>query len=177
MQLARFLNTVFKKDGFILEDAYSKNYIIGSPEGDKPIKVKILDKKLHYKLLLHPDLYFGEAYTDGSIIIENGSLSDFLDLALMNFGRNELNFFSYLINRLRGSYRYLTNFNFIKKSKMNVSHHYDISDDLYDLFTSSFVIFSDGLRFNILYASVVVIVLTLDTLLLLNENLPEFLRV
>ena len=24
--------------------------------------------------------------------------------------------------------------NFIKKSKMNVSHHYDISDDLYDLF-------------------------------------------
>merc|ERR1711966_115285 len=44
------------------------------------------------------------------------------------------NFFSYLINRLRGSYRYLTNFNFIKKSKMNVSHHYDIKDDLYDLF-------------------------------------------
>ena len=134
MQLARFLNSVFKNDGFILVDANSKNYIIGSPKKDKPIKVKILDKKLHYKLLLHPDLYFGEAYTNGDIIIENGSLSEFLDLALMNFGRNELNFFSYLINRLRGSYRYLTNFNFIKKSKMNVSHHYDISDDLYDLF-------------------------------------------
>ena len=134
MQLARFLNSVFKNDGFILVDAQSKNYIIGSPKSDKPIKVKILDKKLYYKLLLHPDLYFGEAYTNGDIIIENGSLSEFLDLALMNFGRNELNFFSYLINRLRGSYRYLTNFNFIKKSKMNVSHHYDISDDLYDLF-------------------------------------------
>ena len=134
MQLARFLNSVFKNDGFILVDANSKNYIIGSPKKVKPIKVKILDKKLHYKLLLHPDLYFGEAYTNGDIIIENGSLSEFLDLALMNFGRNELNFFSYLINRLRGSYRYLTNFNFIKKSKMNVSHHYDISDDLYDLF-------------------------------------------
>ena len=134
MQLARFLNSVFKNDGFILVDANSKNYIIGSPKNNKPIKVKILDKKLHYKLLLHPDLYFGESYTNGDIIIENGSLSEFLDLALMNFGRNELNFFSYLINRLRGSYRYLTNFNFIKKSKMNVSHHYDISDDLYDLF-------------------------------------------
>ena len=134
MQLARFLNSVFKKDGFILEDAYSKNYIIGTPKSDKPIKIKILDKKLHYKLLFQPDLYFGEAYTDGDIVIENGSLTDFLNLALMNFGRNELNFFSYLINRLRGSYRYLTNFNFIKKSKMNVSHHYDISDDLYDLF-------------------------------------------
>ncbi len=99
MQLARFLNSVFKNDGFILVDANSKNYIIGSPKNDKPIKVKILNKKLHYKLLLHPDLYFGEAYTNGDIKIENGSLSEFLDLALMNFGRNELNFFSYLINR------------------------------------------------------------------------------
>ena len=40
-----------------------------------PIKVKILNKKLHYKLLFHPDLYFGEAYTDGDIVIENGSLT------------------------------------------------------------------------------------------------------
>ena len=134
MQLARFLNRLFKKDGFILIDANLKRYIIGTPENKDPIILKILDKKLHYKLLFQPDLFFGEAYTDGDLVIENGSLSDFLDLALMNFGRNELNFFSYLINRLRGSYRYLTNFNFIKKSKMNVAHHYDLSDDLYSLF-------------------------------------------
>ena len=134
MQLARFLNKVIKKDGFILIDANSKSYIIGTPKSDNPIKIKILDKKLHYKLLFHPDLYFGEAYTDGDIVIENGSLTDFLDLALMNFGRGEINFFSYLMNRVRGSYRYLTNFNFIKNSKKNVSHHYDISDDLYNLF-------------------------------------------
>ena len=133
MQLARFLNKVFKKGGFVLTDANSKDYIIGEPDNN-PIRLKILNKNLHYKLLFHPDLYFGEAYTNGEIVIENGTLTDFLDLALMNFGRGELNFFSYLINRLRGSYRYLTNFNFIKKSKMNVSHHYDIKDDLYDLF-------------------------------------------
>ena len=116
MQLARFLNNIFRKSGFILVDAYSKEYIIGNPPSDKPIKLRILNKNLHYKLLFHPDLYFGEGYTDGQIIIENGSLTDFLDLALMNIGRGELNFFSYLLNRLRGSYRYLTNFNFIKKS-------------------------------------------------------------
>ena len=134
MQLARFLNKLFKYGGFILVDANSNNYIIGSPKSDKPIKVKILDKQLHFKLLIQPDLYLGEAYTDGKIIIENGTLTDFLDLALMNIGRKEFSLISYLINKLRGSYRYLTNFNFIKKSKMNVSHHYDISDDLYDLF-------------------------------------------
>ena len=137
MQLARFLNKLFKKDGFILIDANSKKYIIGSPENKKPITIKLLDKKLHYKLLFRPDLYFGEAYSYGTITIENGSLTDFLDLALMNIGRSELNFFSQLLNKFSGTYRYLTNFNFIKKSKMNVAHHYDLSDNLYDLFLDS----------------------------------------
>ncbi|MDA9687678.1 cyclopropane-fatty-acyl-phospholipid synthase family protein [Candidatus Pelagibacter sp.] len=134
MQLARFLNKLFKKDGFILIDADLKKYIIGSPENQNPIKIKLLDKKLHYKLLLRPDLYFGEAYSEGTVVIEDGSLTDFLDLALMNIGRSELNFFSQILNKFSGTYRYLTNFNFIKKSKMNVAHHYDLSDDLYDLF-------------------------------------------
>jgi cyclopropane-fatty-acyl-phospholipid synthase len=134
MQLARYLNKLFKKDGFLLIDANSNKYIIGTPKKNKPITVKILDKKLHYKLFFRPDLYFGEAYSNGDIQIENGSLTDFLDIALMNIGRGELNFFSMLINKLYGSYRYLTNFNFIKKSKMNVAHHYDLSDDLYSLF-------------------------------------------
>ena len=134
MLLARFLNKIFNKDGFILIDADKKKYIIGEPKKREPITIKLLDKKLHYKLLINPDLYFGEAYTDGSLQIENADITEFLDIALMNIGRNEFNYISYLMNRLRGSYRYLTNFNFIKKSKMNVSHHYDISDDLYDLF-------------------------------------------
>ena len=36
MQLARFLNKLFKKDGFILINAYSKKYIIGLPKKKKP---------------------------------------------------------------------------------------------------------------------------------------------
>ena len=79
MQLARFLNKFCKYDGFVLIDANTKKYIIGNPTKEKPIIIKILDKKLHYKLLLYPDLYLGEAYTDGTLIIENGSLTDFLD--------------------------------------------------------------------------------------------------
>jgi len=134
MQLARFLNNIFKNDGFILIDADLKKHIIGSPQKKIPIKLKILDKKLHYKLLFRPDLYFGEAYTNGDLLIEDGTLTDFLNIVLMNIGRGEIIFFSKLINKLSGSYRYLTNFNFIKKSKMNVAHHYDLSDKLYDLF-------------------------------------------
>ena len=134
MQLVKFLNKLFTKGGFILEDAYGKEHVIGKPASEKPIKLKIHNKSLHYKLLLYPDLYFGEAYTDGSITIEGGELSNFLDIALENIGRRETNTFSELFNKFRGSYRYITNFNFIKKSKMNAAHHYDISDDLYFLF-------------------------------------------
>ena len=134
MQLARFLNKLFKYEGFVLIDANSKKYIIGNPKKEKPISLKLLDKKLHYKLLFYPDLYLGEAYTDGSLVIENGSLTDFLEIAMKNLGRNEINLFGKLTKKIRGTYRYLTNFNFAKKSKSNVAHHYDISDNLYDLF-------------------------------------------
>ena len=130
MQLARFLTKLFKEGGIVLIDANSKKYVIGKPKGNNPITLKLLDKSLHYKLLFYPDLYFGEAYSNGSLTIENGTLTEFLNMALQNIGRKETNFFSEFLNKIRGSYRYLTNFNFIKKSKMNVAHHYDISDDL-----------------------------------------------
>ena len=137
MQLVRFLNNLFKKDGFVLIDANSKKYIIGTPDKTKPLTLKLLDKNLHFKLLIDPDLYFGEAYTDGSLAIENGSLTDFLELAFKNIGRNETNNYGYILNKMRGTYRYFTNFNFAKRSKKNVAHHYDISDDLYELFLDS----------------------------------------
>jgi len=137
MQLVSFLNKLFKEDGFILIDAHLKKYIIGNPKKKLPVTLKLLDKKLHYKLLFYPDLYFGEAYTDGTLKIENGSLTDFLEIAMKNIGRNEINIFGEILKKIRGTYRYLTNFNVAKKSKDNVAHHYDISDDLYDLFLDS----------------------------------------
>ena len=137
MQLVRFLNNLFKKDGFILIDGDSKKYIIGKPNKTDPIIIKILDKSLHFKLLINPDLYFGEAYTDGTLKIENGTLTDFLEIAYQNIGRNEINTFGYILKKIKGTYRYLTSFNFAKQSKKNVAHHYDLSDDLYNLFLDS----------------------------------------
>ena len=137
MRLVSFLNNLFKKGGFVLIDANSKKYIIGSPDKSKPLTLKLLNKNLHYKLLVNPDLYFGEGYMDGSIIIENGSISEFLELAFKNIGRGEINTFGYILKKIKGTIRYLTNFNFAKKSKDNVAHHYDISDELYDLFLDS----------------------------------------
>ena len=75
MDISKFYNKIIKEDGFIILDANSNKYVIGKPKKTNPITIKLLDKNLNYKLLLSPDLYFGEAYTDGSIIIENGNLT------------------------------------------------------------------------------------------------------
>ena len=142
MNLIGYLKNLFKEDGFILVDANSKEHVIGKPKKEIPIRIRLLDKSLHYKLLLLPDLYFGEAYTDGSLVIENGSITEVLDIALKNIGRNEINTYSKIIKKIKGTYRYITNFNLISKSKKNVAHHYDISEKLYDLFLDSNRVYS-----------------------------------
>ena len=134
MKLAKFLNSLITKNGFILIDANDNKFKIGNPVKENPITLKILDKSLHFKLLYHPDLYFGEAYTNGSILIENGTLTDFLEITFENIGRGEINNYGMLMNKLKGIYKKLTNFNFVKNSRKNVAHHYDISEKLYDLF-------------------------------------------
>ena len=134
MSLKDFLLNLIKIDGFVLVDANRKEYTVGKPIKTPAIKIKLLDKSLHYKLLFLPDLYFGEAYMNGSLVIENGTLTEFLEIAMQNIGRNELNNYSKIVKKVTGTYRYLTNFNFISKSKENVAHHYDISEKLYDLF-------------------------------------------
>tara|TARA_Y100001970_G_scaffold136616_2_gene168095 strand:- start:8043 stop:9230 length:1188 start_codon:yes stop_codon:yes gene_type:complete len=134
MYLAKYLNKNFKFDGFILVDAYGKEHLIGKPIKKTPVRIKLRDKSLHYKLLLFPDLYFGEAYTNGSVTLENGSITELLEIVLKNIGRGDANFFNKITNKARGTYRFLTNFNIKKKSKLNAAHHYDISEKLYDLF-------------------------------------------
>ena len=99
MKLKGFLNNLFKNDGFILVDANSREHVIGKPKKINPIKIRLLDKSLHFKLLLLPDLYFGEAYAEGSLVIENGDLTEFLEIALKNIGRGETNSFSKIIKK------------------------------------------------------------------------------
>ena len=85
MLLVDFLNKLIKKRGFNLIDATGKVHKIGNENlSEKSLSIKLLDKKLHYKLLYYPDLYFGEAYTDGTIKIENGNLTDVLDIIFFN---------------------------------------------------------------------------------------------
>ena len=69
------------------------------PDGDKEqfgeltaaeprpdVAVRLKGALTSLKLSLHPDLYFGELYVDGALLIERGTLWDLLEL----LGRNRL---------------------------------------------------------------------------------------
>jgi cyclopropane-fatty-acyl-phospholipid synthase len=72
---------------------------------------------------------------EGRLTIEEGSLHGFLDLLFRSIGLKPLAYpFSRVTETLRGMLRRIHQFNPAGRSRRNVSHHYDLSDRLYDLF-------------------------------------------
>ena len=114
-------------------DANGVTYRFGDGSGH-PIAIKLHDRKLHYKLFFNPELHLGEAYMEGTLTFEEGTLRDLLIL----FGHNLANYrqqgFHRAASRLRTMLRHLWQQNPIGRAKENVAHHYDLSGRLYDLF-------------------------------------------
>ena len=102
--LKSFLNKIIKEDGFLLETSDKKIYTIGHPVKEKPVKLKLHSKSIEYKLALFSDFYFGKGWTDGEITVEQGDLSEILDICLKNIGRKDISKFSKTINKIRGTY-------------------------------------------------------------------------
>ena len=138
MLLAKLLSKIFKQEGVILIDCSGQKYICGEPRKEKPITIKLLKKDLNWKLIINPDLAFPEAYMDGSLIIENSSLSEFLNLAFKNIGRKEITTPAFFIKKLLQLWRFVSNYNLPIKSKKDIQHHYDVGGEkgekLYDIF-------------------------------------------
>jgi cyclopropane-fatty-acyl-phospholipid synthase len=84
--------------------------------------------------LFDPQLAFGEAYMDGTLLIEDGRIEDLLGLLFLNMRRYGTHPLTKLTDRLRYLFRRLFQFNPAARSKRNVAHHYDLSDQLYRLF-------------------------------------------
>ncbi|MDH3738396.1 MAG: cyclopropane-fatty-acyl-phospholipid synthase family protein, partial [Alphaproteobacteria bacterium] len=85
-------------------------------------------------MLLNPQLAVGEAYMKGTLTIERGTLYDFLDLATQNLEYVKQHAFHKFTETVSRLFRRLQQHNPIGKAQRNVAHHYDLSDDLYDLF-------------------------------------------
>jgi cyclopropane-fatty-acyl-phospholipid synthase len=84
------------------------------------------------RIALNPDMALGEAYMEGGLVMEKGSLWDLCEL----IGRNFVDGpppgpFKRAFNRAR---RTLQQWNDRRAARRNVAHHYDLSADLYRRF-------------------------------------------
>lgn len=83
-------------------------------------------------MLLNPELALGELYMDGSFVIEQGSVADFLAIvmsqpaAVPDWAKPQW-WLRYLV-------RHLGQLNIRGRSRQNVAHHYDLDGRLYALF-------------------------------------------
>jgi cyclopropane-fatty-acyl-phospholipid synthase len=114
-------------------DAGGKEHLYaGTPSPSATVRIN--DPKLYLNLFFNPELYAGEAYMDGTLVVEQGSLRDFLTVFALN--RNALRSQPWQRNlrKLRKTLRRLYQRNTAEKSRKNVAHHYDLSNDFYKLF-------------------------------------------
>jgi len=102
--------------------------------GGKHLTVRFTDRKVAFDIIRNPRLGVGEAYMDGHLIIEDGTILDLLELIVganrweeKGEGRAALSKGKKRLQRL------LTRNNF-KRARRNVAHHYDLKDELYELF-------------------------------------------
>jgi cyclopropane-fatty-acyl-phospholipid synthase len=133
MILARFLNAVIKAGDLHLTDAVGNVYRIGDRTG-QPVGVRIHSRATEWRMLFNPKLAVGEAYMDGRLTIEDGTLYDFLDLAARNLEAIEGHRLQVVAGIAERLLRYVRMYNPIGKAQRNVAHHYDLSDELYRLF-------------------------------------------
>ena len=103
--------------------------------GDRPfVRIRLHKRSLGWRLPLYPELKTGEAYMDGSLTIEDGSIYDFLDLVTMNLGHGRRPATMRLTAGLGFALRAFYQFNTASRARATTAHHYDLSAALYELF-------------------------------------------
>ena len=133
MIIKSVLSRVIRKGNltWIQHDGHVHHYGDGSGE---LIKIRTTKDFSEINLLLNPSLQFGESYMNGSLIIEEGRIHDLLKLL---FSNSKIDVDHWIMDVSRAVRFVLNKFNvgnYLSKSKKNVAHHYDLSDQLYDLF-------------------------------------------
>ncbi len=99
-----------------------------------PIAIRFTSRAAEWAVLLDPELAVGDAYMDGTLVIEQGSITDFLALAVSNMSALPRNRWTGLVERARGVVRRTLQWNTARRARRNASHHYDIDHRIYRLF-------------------------------------------
>ena len=119
-----------------LIDAKGRAFAFGDLSG-APVVARIADARTERRLFFNPALALGEAYMDGSLVMERGTIYDFLDLLLSNLDYAHWPRWARSVETFRFAGRWLRQFNPQPRARRNVEHHYDLDSGLYELFLDS----------------------------------------
>src|SRR6516164_4340844 len=133
MLLTRLFERVITIGRLRVIDANGRSHVFaGSPEIS--VAIRLRDPVLHRKLLVRPRLFLPEADMEGTLTLEEGSLFDLIDLLAANLERLPEGFLGRLLNGSATALRRLHQYNPVSRARQNAAHHYDLSDQLYELF-------------------------------------------
>jgi cyclopropane-fatty-acyl-phospholipid synthase len=132
--LRYFLRQFIRRGAITFAAANGEKFTCGDGTGPH-IFVRFLTTDAEQRVLLNPELALGEIYTEGSFIVENGSIADVL--AILMDQPEVVPRWARLQWWLRYLGRHLRQFNRRSRAKNNVAHHYDLDGRLYSLFLDS----------------------------------------
>ena len=125
------LGTYIRRGTFKLTTSRGRTFTFGDGTG-APVAVRFTARAAELGIVLDPELKFGEAYVDGTLMVEQGTIADVLAVVLGQ--KAEIPNWGRLQWLLRYIARRIAQFNPRKRARRNVAHHYDLDGRLYSLF-------------------------------------------
>ena len=131
--LRMLLRRAILRGSLRITTASGARLILGDATGT-PVAIRFTNRAAEWGVLTDPDLKFGEAYVDGGLIVEQGTIMDVLAIILSQPREAKLPYGAHLRRLVRYLRRRLRQFNSRQNSRHNVAHHYDLDGGLYRLF-------------------------------------------
>jgi cyclopropane-fatty-acyl-phospholipid synthase len=133
MVLPRLFRPLIKSGRLTIIDAGGRRHDFGENQAPHVV-VRLHDPALPRRLAMSRQVALGEAFMDGLLTIEQGSLYDFLSLLTAHVGAFQSLASGKATRLLSLIARRIQQFNPVKRARKNVAHHYDLSEELYRLF-------------------------------------------
>jgi cyclopropane-fatty-acyl-phospholipid synthase len=127
------LESLIRAGNLRVTTAGGSTFAFGDGTG-KPVAIRFTSRAAERGVLIDPELRFGEAYMDGGIIVEQGSIADVLAVVLGQRRDGRPPIWARMRQLARFLYRRLTQLNLRPRARRNVAHHYDLDGQLYALF-------------------------------------------
>lgn len=107
-------------------------------DGSEPkVAIRLADQGSVLGLMTDPDLQLGELFMDGRLIVEEGTIFDFLQVVLQDARETRPSLTVQALDRIRFALRRFAQRNGLTRARTNVAHHYNLNADLYALFLDS----------------------------------------